>query len=98
MKDTNAQEYTNIRLRLSPSELDDIETVRQFLGLKSVSAAAARLAVWNAKILAQSLRSDGSVDAFATSIADVAADATRLCFRQAILDNAELVEVKHDGV
>lgn len=88
MKDnaTTTPEYTNIRLRLSPSELDDIETVRQFLGLKSVSAAAARLAVWNAKMLAESLRSDGSKNAFATTVSEVAADAVRLSFRRAILE------------
>lgn len=75
---------TNIRIRLTDDELADIDTVRQFLGLRSVSAAAGRLAVWNARILGRSLRSeaDDSLDVVRT----VLGDAMRLALRKCIED------------
>lgn len=86
----NTNQTTNIRIRLTSAELSDLETVRQFLGLRSVSAAAARLAVWNARMLAQSLRSDisepGALDAMSSTVGDVVSDGVRLAFRKFILD------------
>lgn len=78
-------ETTNIRIRLTAEELAELETVRQFLGLRSVSAAAARLALWNARILAASLRSDSPDDGAAT-ISEVVADAVRLSLRKTLAD------------
>lgn len=80
----------NIRLRLSPKDVSDIEMVREFLGLKSTSSAAARLVVWNAKMLANALRSDGmekeaAAESFSGTVSDVVADATRLAMRKFIL-------------
>lgn len=76
---------TNIRIRLTDDELADIDTVRQFLGLRSVSAAAGRLAVWNARILGRSLRSD--TDDSLEVIGTVIGDATRLALRKYIEDS-----------
>ena len=76
---------TNIRIRLTASELSELETVRQFLGLRSVSAAAARLCLWNARILATSLRSD-SEDENATTISEVVQDAVRLSIRKVLAE------------
>lgn len=78
-------ETTNIRLRLTQGEITDLETVRAFLGLKSVSATAARLVTWNAHTLAESLRADGEPQAMASTLAEVASDAVRLSFRHALL-------------
>lgn len=53
---TTRPETVSIRLRLTPREAARLETVRGFLGLPSLSATAARLALWNADVLAASLR------------------------------------------
>lgn len=83
---------TNIRIRLTASELEDLETVRQFLGLRSVSAAAARLCLWNARILATSLRSD-SEDENATTISEVVQDAVKLSLRKALAADANTIHL-----
>lgn len=48
-------ETVSVRLRLTPPEVQKIERVRSFLGLPSLSSTAARLALWNADVLAASL-------------------------------------------
>ena len=88
---TKNTDTINIRLRLSPESVSDIEMVREFLGLKSTSAAAARLVIWNAKMLANALRSDGlnkeeAADSFSGTVSNVVADATRLAMRKFILE------------
>lgn len=83
---------TNIRIRLTASELSELETVRQFLGLRSVSAAAARLCLWNARILATSLRSD-SPDDGATTISEVVQDAVKLSLRKMLSEECGHVSV-----
>ena len=50
-----APEAVSVRLRLSPDEVKKIDRVRAFLGLRSLSQTAARLATWNADVLAASL-------------------------------------------
>lgn len=45
----------SVRLRLSTTEAKKLDRVREFLGLRSLSATAARLALWNADALAVSL-------------------------------------------
>lgn len=45
----------SIRLRLTDTEARKLDRVREFLGLRSLSATAARLALWNADALAVSL-------------------------------------------
>ena len=75
----------NIRLRLSRDEVAELETIRRFLGLRSVSAAAGRLVVWNARILGRSLRSDS--DDSLEVIGTVIGDATRLALRKYIEDS-----------
>lgn len=76
---------TNLRIRLTDEELANLDTVRQFLGLKSVSAAAARLCTWNARILGETLRSDDA-SAGASAIGDVVGEATKLALQKLILD------------
>lgn len=75
-------ETTSVRLRLTVDEVKQLDTVRRFLGLPSLSATAARLALWNAKILASSLSSDSLPDV----TADVVAEATRLATRKVLAD------------
>lgn len=53
--DTHA-EAVSVRLRLTPAEVAKLDRVRSFLGLRSLSATAARLATWNADVLAAALR------------------------------------------
>lgn len=55
--DTDARPVrpVSIRLRLSPAEVRKLEPIQQFLGLPSLSATAARLALWNADTLSASL-------------------------------------------
>lgn len=45
----------SVRLRLTPPQVKKLERVRSFLGLPSLSSTAARLALWNADVLAVSL-------------------------------------------
>lgn len=75
---------TNIRIRLTDSQLADLEVIRAFLGLPSVSQAAARLATWNAGVLATSLRSDSDTDVgpFALLVAKAANGATKEAIRE----------------
>lgn len=49
-------ETVSVRLRLTPPQVKKLERVRSFLGLPSLSSAAARLALWNADVLAAALR------------------------------------------
>lgn len=46
---------TCIRLRFSPEEIQQLETIRDWLGVRSVSAAAARLVQWNAAAVVAAL-------------------------------------------
>ena len=74
---------TSIRMRLTGRECADLDRVRAFLGLQSLSATAKRLALWNARALSAALASDapvGLVDAVGDNISDMA----RLAMRQAI--------------
>jgi hypothetical protein len=48
-------EGVSVRLRLTPEEVKKIDRVRSFLGLRSLSQTAARLATWNADALAVAL-------------------------------------------
>ena len=54
MKATPAQS-TSIRIRLTPVQAERLAQVQRFLGLPSLSQAAARLALWNADALAAAL-------------------------------------------
>lgn len=65
--------------------MDQLETVRQFLGLPSLSQTAARLALWNAKTLSDALRSDGSPDVMADSLSTIVGDGVRLALRKALI-------------
>lgn len=46
---------TTIRIRLTPVQTSRLAEVQRFLGLPSLSQAAARLALWNADALAAAL-------------------------------------------
>lgn len=48
-------EATSIRIRLTPEQASRLAQVQKFLGLPSLSQAAARLALWNADALAAAL-------------------------------------------
>ena len=54
MKATPA-ESTSIRIRLTPVQAERLAQVQRFLGLPSLSQAAARLALWNADARAAAL-------------------------------------------
>lgn len=53
----------SLRLRLYPEDVRKLELVQKFLGLRSISATAARLALWNADEIEHALHS--VVDPFA---------------------------------
>ncbi len=53
--DTSPARGVSIRLRISPRDVARLAPIQQFLGLPSLSATAARLALWNADTLAASL-------------------------------------------
>lgn len=79
------KETVSIRLRLTPRECADLDRVRVFLGLPSLSSAAHRLTLWNARSLAAALDTDtGHPDAFVDAVGDNVADVARLAMRQAI--------------
>lgn len=75
-----------IRLRLTTDECAAIDRVRQFLGLPSVSSAAHRLAVWNARNIAAALDTDARPDALADAVGLNVGDLARLVMRQAITE------------
>ena len=81
---TTPDRTVSIRLRLTPRECASLERVRVFLGLPSLSSAAHRLALWNARSLAAALDTDTTPDAFVDAVGDNLGDIARLAVRQAI--------------
>lgn len=49
----------HVRLYLSPDEVKQFERIQRFLGVRSLSQAVARCAVWNASLLSAALDSSG---------------------------------------
>lgn len=78
-------ETVSIRLRLTPRECADLDRVRVFLGLPSLSSTAHRLTLWNARSLAAALDTDTAhPDGLADAVGDNLGDIARLAMRQAI--------------
>lgn len=78
---------TSIRIRLTPDQCADLDRLRSFLGLPSISATAARLVGWNARTIAAALSADeNDAEPFASACADAVGDVARLSMRNAVLE------------
>lgn len=56
---TDRKDNVHVRLLLSPEQVEKFATIQRFLGLRSLSAAVARCALWNADALSAALSEEG---------------------------------------
>lgn len=66
---------TTIRLRLTPEQAARLSQVQRFLGLPSLSQAAARLCLWNADALAAALGDESAARSAGDRFRDLARSA-----------------------
>lgn len=79
----------SVRVRLTTSQAEQFDKLREFLGLPSLSGTVARLALWNLSTLSEALSVETSpekiVGTMGPMIVDVAKAAVRSAFREGLV-------------
>lgn len=83
-----------VRIRLSPERVKEFEVLRQFLGMRSLSATVARVAFWNVRILSRALEVDTNAgrtagEDFAKAVGPMVEDFAKAIVRKAMVAQAE---------
>lgn len=89
----NIKDAIAVRIRLSPERVREFEVIREFLGMRSLSAAVARVAFWNVRMLSRAMEIDDkgptTGEDFAKAVGPMVEDFARAVVRKALLAQAE---------